>query len=939
MARALVRLLQEICPIARHSNPPRAPATLIAAAAAAATTRSERTRGTGSSFMKVALVKPGAPFSIVTNVHSKRKTEVMVGFHDGERLFGSNALNLLTRKPHFTYSKLRHLGGRGIDHPTVKSLAKQYYANDIVANETNLRLGLVHHKGKDDEKVYKVEELLAMVLQHAKDITKAYGEVKVVRDCVLTVPAFFTETERAAIIDAASIAGLKVLSLIEENTAAALQYGIDRKFENGTHNVLYYNMGSNSLQVSIVSYSTYNSVVAGRNQTVGTFSVVGKGWDQAVGGSHFDDVVTEFLADEFNKQWNKKAGKTDLEIRKIQRPMNKLQAAATKTKTVLSANAEIPVFIASLYDDLDFASRLTRKQFEEKAAPLFKHITPAIDQALAMAKMKIEDINVVELLGGGVRIPRIQKELKEYFGETEIGVHLNGDEAMALGAAFHAANLSKSFRVRKVGMQDISPFAVGVRLRELEPSPDAEKPWTKRATIFRQKNKLNSRKVVAFKHARDVSVTFHYDNAKTLPPGTDATISSFNVTGVEKFAAEMLEKNITKTKIHITFWLGPDGMVNIFKAEATADYFVTPEKVVKVKANGTADNTTAAGNGTDTNSTAADEPAEAAANATATNATASNATAAEEEEDEEEPKPIKKTHRRTLTVIRVDKDVKLSPMSEDERAESSEMLVELDRQDQLRFAREAARNNLESYLYSGKDKLSSNEEDVAKVTTEEQRTSVFKSFEDTEEWLYDDGADLEASAYDDRLAEIKKNVESIFYRAKENKARPKELKKAHAFLNKTLNGTLPKWLKTKPQITATEHTEVRNATTDVVEWLAEKEAAQAKLEVHETPAFKASSIKHKINPLKHMIARLARRPKLSVRPVRKPANTTNATLVDDEEDEEEEEEAPAKEKKGKKGKKAEGGKAKEETDADAKEETDADAKEETEDGDEKKDEL
>merc|ERR1719506_3627220 len=526
----------------------------------------------GAQFMKVALVKPGAPFSIVTHVHSKRKTEVMVGFNDGERLFGSNALNLLTRKPHFTYSRLRLLAGRTADHPVVGDLAKQYYANEVFSNETSGRLGLVHHKGKEDEKVYKVEELLAMVLQHAKDITKAYGEVKVVRDCVIAVPAFFTETERASIVDAASIAGLKVLSLIEENTAAALQYGIDRKFENGTHNVLYYNMGSNSLQVSIVSYSAYTSVVAGRNTSVGTFSVVGKAWEQGIGGMHFDNVVTEFFADEFNKQWNKKMGKTDLDIRKIQRPMNKLQAQATKTKTILSANEEIPVHIASLYDDLDFASRLTRKDFETKAKGLFDLVTPAIDRALKMAKMTVDDINVVEMLGGGVRIPRIQKELKEYFGETELGVHLNGDEAMALGAAFHAANLSKSFRVRKVGMQDISPFAVGVRLREIEtpdePKPkgnetddddDAaekeaaeeaakkaaeeseggkkKKPWTKRATIFRVKNKLNSRKIVAFKHSKDVSVTFHYDSPnKTLPDGPPPTISSYNVTGVKKFA-------------------------------------------------------------------------------------------------------------------------------------------------------------------------------------------------------------------------------------------------------------------------------------------------------------------------------------------------------------------------------------------------------------------
>ena len=135
----------------------------------------------GSAFMKVALVRPGSPFSIVTNVHSKRKTEVMVGFNDGERLFGANAANLLTRKPHWTYSELRRLIGRRMDNPAVQGLQKEYYPSELVSNETTNGLAIWHHKGKDDETVYKVEELMAMVLQHAKDITKAYGEIKVVR--------------------------------------------------------------------------------------------------------------------------------------------------------------------------------------------------------------------------------------------------------------------------------------------------------------------------------------------------------------------------------------------------------------------------------------------------------------------------------------------------------------------------------------------------------------------------------------------------------------------------------------------------------------------------------------------------------------------------------------------------------------------------------------
>merc|ERR1712072_902873 len=173
--------------------------------------------------------------------------------------------------------------------------------------------------------------------------------------------------------------------------------------------------------------------------------------------------------------------------------------------------------------------------------------------------------------------------------------------------------------------------------------------------------------------------------------------------------------------------------------------------------------------------------------------TNSTASANSSKVEDNKPKMIKKTHRRTLTVTRTDIGVQLSPMSSDEKKESMDMLSELDRLDRVRQEREEARNTLESFLYSSKDKLNTAEEDVAKVTTEQQRTDVFASFETTEEWLYDEGENLEAEKYHERLEEIKAVVDGIFLRSREFKARPKQVKIARAFLNKTLNATLPKW--------------------------------------------------------------------------------------------------------------------------------------------------
>merc|ERR1712023_77403 len=353
------------------------------------------------------------------------------------------------------------------------------------------------------------------------------------------------------------------------------------------------------------------------------------------------------------------------------------------------------------------------------------------------------------------------------------------------------------------------------------------------------------------------------------------------------FAADMNAKNISKTKIHISFYLDSSGLVSIAKAEATADYFVEapkPKPKPKPVVNATLNANATAANATKTNATKADDNEDnkgtkdepdnkGTKDEPATNTTTSeNATNVEDSK----PKMIKKTHRRTLTVTRTDIGVQLSPMSSDEKKESMDMLAELDRLDRVRQEREAARNELESFLYSSKDKLNTAEDDVAKVTTEKQRTDVFASFETTEEWLYDEGENLPAEKYHERLTEIKDVVDGIFFRAREAKARPKQLKIARAFLNKTLNATLPKWAKSKPQITLTEHTQVRNESNAVIEWLDAKEAAQAKLEITEKPAFRAYTVKTKLQPLRAMITRLARRPPFSVRPKRPVVNATSA---------------------------------------------------------------
>ena len=392
---------------------------------------------------------------IVTNLQSKRKTPTYITFYRGERMFGADAYALMTRKPDLTFAKLFRMIGKSPNHPHLEELTSHYFPFQFFANETDRITSL-----KQEDTYYTPEELLAMMMQHARDITKNYAD-KDIRDCVLTVPASFSQHERMALYTAAAIADFNVLSLIEENTAAALNFGMDRNFDEPT-TVLFYNMGASSVEVSIVTFSSTVVKEAGKNKTVSQFEVVGKAWDTHLGGFSFDIQLAELLADRFNEAWVKKVSKKgkvdvdkkDYDVRKFARPMARLRLEALKLKEILSGNSEFPVKIEQLHADVDLATKVTRAEFEAQCEGLFNRVTDVVAKALDMADMTLQNVSAVELLGGGVRVPKVKQMLDTYFraGDLELGQHLNGDEAMALGAAFRGANLSTAFRVRKVAL-------------------------------------------------------------------------------------------------------------------------------------------------------------------------------------------------------------------------------------------------------------------------------------------------------------------------------------------------------------------------------------------------------------------------------------------------------------------------------------------------------
>ncbi len=530
----------------------------------------------------------------------------MVLFDAGSRFYGADASSLLARKPHLTPTQMSVLLGREIDHPSVSVLKERHYQFDPAYNETRSGVCLTV-----DGQEFTPEELVAMVLTHAKDITAAYGVTSPLKDCVLTVPAFYTQHERRALLDAAELADLNVLALINENTAAALHFGIDRIDETPV-NYLFYNMGANSLQVSVVRYLSYPHKVSkyDKPKNVGAFEVLSSAWDATLGGASFDARLVDFMADEFNSQWNKARGTTDKDVRKFPKSMAKLMIQANKVKEVLSANSEIPVFIDALQDDLNYQTHISRAKFEEMCHDLLVRAGKPIEQALKLANITLEELNAVELIGGAMRVPKVQEAISHVLGDgkLELGMHLNSDESMALGAAFHGANVSTSFKVRHVGMADVNAFPIAVDMTDLEvgkeekkggsglfgigkkKSEDAKKTkgsggddtWAKHATIFKLGSKLGVKKTIAFSYDKDVHVEVNYEESDTLPVGTGLSIEQYDVSGIAEFAKEMAAKELGNPKVSLQFELDTSGLTRLVKAEAVVEETVMVDEEIEV---------------------------------------------------------------------------------------------------------------------------------------------------------------------------------------------------------------------------------------------------------------------------------------------------------------------------------------------------------------------
>ncbi|XP_069080906.1 hypoxia up-regulated protein 1 [Pleurodeles waltl] len=876
----------------------------------------------GSEWMKVAIVKPGVPMEIVLNKESRRKTPVAVALKENERLFGENAVAMAMKNPKVTFRYFQDLLGKKADNPQVDVYRARFPEHELVKDE---RRGTVLFK-LSENLYYSPEELLGMVLNYSRSLAEEFAE-QPVKDAVITVPVYFNQAERRAVIQAAHMANLKVLQLINDNTAVALNYGVFRRKDiNATaQNIMFYDMGAGSTSCTIV---TYNTVKTKESGTQPQLQIRGVGFDRTLGGLEMELRLRDHLAKLFNEQ---KKSKKD--VRQNGRAMAKLLKEANRIKTILSANADHMAQIEGLMDDIDFKSKIVRQDLEDLCPDLYERVAAPVQQALSIAEMNLDEIDQVILVGGATRVPKVQEALLKSVGKEDLGKNINADEAAAMGAVYQAAALSKAFKVKPFIVRDAALFPIQVEFtREVEEEDQSKSLKHNKRILFQRMAPYPQRKVITFnRYIDDFEFSVNYGDLSFLGQDGLRVFGSVNLTTVKlRGVGESFQKHpdYESKGIKAHFNMDESGVLNLDRVESVFETVVEEkpeEESTLTKLGNTISSLFGGGssapegkdNGTDTvqeeeesqaeagreEEAAAEEQSKEKAETTGEQKekttshekaeggpeTNGDKPAAQSEGEKTEPQnaekadsgkeedsdkkaeeakaeEVKKAQRKQKLVeeIRVELSVNdITDQLEDELKASIKKLQDLTNRDLEKEEREKAANSLEAFVFETQDKLQQKE--FKYVSTAEQREEISRKLSEASNWLEEEGYGATTKDLKEKLSELKKLCKSLFFKVEERRKWPDRLSALENLLNHS--SIFLKGARMIPEadqiFTEVELTTLEKVINETGTWKNQTVAEQGKLAPSEKPVLLSKDIEMKLGMLDREVQYLLNKAKFA----------------------------------------------------------------------------
>ncbi|ELT92200.1 hypothetical protein CAPTEDRAFT_221226 [Capitella teleta] len=682
----------------------------------------------------IAVARQGG-IETVANDYSDRNTPACVLYGEKSRMMGMSAKGAIMSNIKNTIWGWKKLIGRPFNDPQVQK-EKNFLPYQVVEGPCG-QVG-IKVQYLSEETTFTAEQVTATMFTKLKETASIGLKAKIV-DCVISIPCYCTDTERRAMLDAAQMAGLNVLRLMNDTTAVALAYGIYKQdlpaVEEKPRNVIFVDMGHADLQLSACSFNK------------GKLKVLASTADPNLGGRDFDGVIVEHFAEEFKQRF-----KVDAKAKP--RAMVRLFAECEKLKKLMSANStEVPIDIECFMEDKDVSGRLDRTRFEEMAAPLLARIEQQMNAILDFANLKPADIYSVEVVGGSSRLPAFKNLVKTVFG-LEANTTLNADEAVARGCALQCAILSPTFRVRDFSIQDAQPYPITLSWQGGidEDSNDME--------VFSRFHQIPFSKMLTFYRREPFTLHAKY-NLRDIPYTVD-TLGSFLIDKIAPSATGDSSKIKVKVRVNI------HGIFTISNASLVEKIENEEEESMEV-----------------------DQPAEKENEKKEDNKMEENKKNEENNEEEAEKKEDEesKEAKKKVKVKMIDLPIicQVPELSKEDLNLMIEKEAQMIMQDKLEKEKSDARNAVEEYVYEMRDKLGAQ---LQKFVLPQDRDSFMALLEATENWLYEDGEDCNKQVYLDKLAEMKKLGQPIVARFNEWTDRPKafeELGKALQQYRKALD--------------------------------------------------------------------------------------------------------------------------------------------------------
>jgi hypoxia up-regulated 1 len=736
----------------------------------------------GTEYLKAALVKPGIPLEIVLTKDSKRKESAAIAFKPTresdapfpERFYGGDALALAARYPDDVYINLKTLLGvpfnDGADE-TVKGYWSRFPALKLeTAPDGRGSVALRSNRlGQEQKKeAFLVEEVLAMQLKQIKaNADTLAGKGSDVRDVVITYPAFYTAEEKRSLELAAELAGLKIQALISDGLAVGLNYATSRTFpcvsdgENPEYHIVY-DMGAGSTSASVLRFQSRKVKDIGKfNKTIQEIHVIGAGWDKSLGGDSLNDLIVNDMISHLIEDKKIKDKVTVTEVKAHGKTMSRLWKDAEKLRQVLSANTETSTSFEGLYDDdLNFKYKLSRANFEKMAAEHIARIGTPVEQALAAAGLKLDDMDSVVLHGGAIRTPFVQKQLEKLCGSSKkIRTNVNADEAAVFGAAFKGAALSPSFRVKDIRASDAASYPVSLK-------------WTsdgkeRNQKLFTATSQVGLEKQVTVKNLED----FEFSFAQHVTENTEQPILSVQTLNLTASVAKLKDAfgcttaNIT-TKFAIR--LSPaDGLPEVVGGNVSCETESEKKGIVE-------DVKGFFGLGKKgEQQPLVDENGEPLESITLEPETESATTSSSATSTSTSTKDAKTTPSIKTEIIPI--SLKSTPLgtpapSVAELARINARLSAFDASDNDRILREEALNELEAFIYRSRD-LADNE-DFVKAVKADQLTLLSERASKASDWLYEESDNAKTPEFQSKLKDLKDIVSPALKRMKESSDRP-----------------------------------------------------------------------------------------------------------------------------------------------------------------------